>query len=219
MSEGPRVLGLGAGGHARVALESLRAAGGYVVAGFLDPREDLWGTLIDGVPVLGGDDLLAGQFDEGVGLVFVGLGSADDTRPRRRLYDLAQTLGMGAVTIIDPSALVSSTASVHEGATVLPRATINAGSVVGENAIINTAAVVDHDCRIGAHAHVASGATLASGVQVGDGAHVGAGAVVRQGVSIGEHAVVGIGAAVVRDVEPETVVTGVPASFLRVVNR
>jgi sugar O-acyltransferase (sialic acid O-acetyltransferase NeuD family) len=215
MSELLRVLGLGAGGHARVALESLRAAGGYEPVGFLDPREELWGTLVDGVPVLGGDDLLAPQYDAGVTRMFVGLGSPSDTRPRRHLYERARAAGFEAVTIVDPSARVSTSASLAAGATVLPLAAVNAGAAVGANAIVNTHAVVEHDCVVGDHAHVASGATLASGVVVGEGAHVGAGAVVRQGIRVGAGAVVGVGAAVVADVAAGSVVVGVPARPLR----
>ena len=44
---------------------------------------------------------------------------------------------------------------------------------------------------------------------------VGAGATVRQCLSIGEGAIVGAGAVVVKDVEPWTVVIGVPAHPLR----
>lgn len=215
MSDLPRLIGLGAGGHARVAVESLRAAGGYHLVGFLDPREELWGTDIGGIPVLGGDDLLDRQYHQGVQWMFVGLGSVSDTQPRRRLYESAIRVGFRAASIIDPSARISGSASLRSGVTILPSAVVNAGAEVGENAIVNTSAVIEHDCVVGAHAHVASGATLAAAVDVGEGAHIGAGAVVRQGIRIGARAVVGIGAAVVEDVEPETVVAGVPARTLR----
>lgn len=47
------------------------------------------------------------------------------------------------------------------------------------------------------------------------GASVGSGATVLGGVTIGENALVGAGAVVTRDVEPNTVVAGNPARFLR----
>jgi sugar O-acyltransferase (sialic acid O-acetyltransferase NeuD family) len=207
-----RVLGLGAGGHAKAVLEALDAAGGYEVVGLLDPRRD--GDVL-GRPVLGDDSLLERQYDDGVRHAFIGLGGVGDTAPRRRLYELARTNGFEIVSVVHPSAVVSPSAEVGAGATILARAVVGADTRLGEDVIVNTAAVVEHDCRIGDHAHLATGALLASGVEVGDGAHVGAGAVVRQGIRIGAGAIVGAGAAVVRDVEPGAVVAGVPARVLR----
>ncbi|HVE57550.1 MAG TPA: acyltransferase [Pyrinomonadaceae bacterium] len=47
------------------------------------------------------------------------------------------------------------------------------------------------------------------------GASIGSGAVIIAGVTIGENAIVGAGAVVTRDVEPDTIVAGVPAKKLR----
>jgi len=47
------------------------------------------------------------------------------------------------------------------------------------------------------------------------GCYLGAGCLVLPGVTVGERAVVASGAVVTRDVDPETVVGGVPARFLR----
>ena len=46
---------------------------------------------------------------------------------------------------------------------------------------------------------------------LGDRVFIGAGAIVNMGVTIGDGAVVGAGAVVTRDVDPYTVVAGVPA--------
>ena len=70
---------------------------------------------------------------------------------------------------------------------------------------------MEHDCRLGDNIHVATGAKMCSTVTVGSEAHIGAGATVRQGISIGEGAIIGAGAVVVEDVDPWTVVVGVPA--------
>jgi UDP-perosamine 4-acetyltransferase len=198
-----------------VVLETLLETGGYEVVGLLDPRRELWGTEVLGVAVLGDDDLLGRQYADGVSHAFIGLGGASDTRPRRRLYELARSHGLDVVAAVHPRAAVSPSARLGRGPTVLAGAVVSAGAELGENVIVNTGAIVDHDCRIGPHAHVATGARLASGVEVGEGAHVGAGATLIQGVGVGAGAVVGAGAAVVRDVEPGTVVAGVPARLLR----
>ena len=92
---------------------------------------------------------------------------------------------------------------------------INSDTQFGVNVIVNTGAIVEHDCVIDSHAHIATGAKLSGTVMVGKGAHIGVGASVRQGINIGEGAIVGAGAAVVKDVEPWTVVVGVPARLLR----
>lgn len=52
-------------------------------------------------------------------------------------------------------------------------------------------------------------------VVIGDGCDIGIGAIVLPGVKIGEGSIVGAGAVVTKDVEPYTVVAGVPAKFLR----
>ncbi|MEX0885733.1 MAG: acyltransferase [Phycisphaeraceae bacterium] len=53
------------------------------------------------------------------------------------------------------------------------------------------------------------------GIDVGRGAWIGAGAIVLDGVKIGAHAIVAAGAVVTHDVEPYTVVAGVPARPLK----
>jgi acetyltransferase-like isoleucine patch superfamily enzyme len=53
------------------------------------------------------------------------------------------------------------------------------------------------------------------GVEIGAYSWIGAAAVVLDGVHIGARAVVAAGAVVIRDVEPESVVGGVPARALR----
>jgi sugar O-acyltransferase (sialic acid O-acetyltransferase NeuD family) len=215
LSEAVRIIGLGAGGHAKAVLDVLAAVGGFEVVGLLDPRRELVGTTVGGAPVLGDDSLLSRQYDEGVRAAFIGLGGVGNTQPRRRLYDLALSEGFEVVSIRHPSAVISASARIGSGATLMPLAAVGADCSIADDVIINTGAVVEHDCRVGAHVHVASSATVTSGVTVDDCVHIGAGATIRQGISIGVGAVVGAGAVVVRDVEPGVVVVGVPASVLR----
>ena len=52
-------------------------------------------------------------------------------------------------------------------------------------------------------------------VIIGDGSDIGIGAIILPGVTIGKGAIVGAGAVVTKDVEPHTVVAGVPAKLQR----
>lgn len=205
------IVGLGAGGHAKVVMEILKAYPDCQVVGLLDPKHELHGQKVLGVPILGGDDELPRLRDQGVRYFFIGLGSTSDLKPRRRLYEFAQSSGLTPVSAIHPSAIISPSVTVGIGTTIMANAVINAGAQIGEDVIVNTGVIIEHDCVIGNHVHIATGASLAGGVWVGDNVHVGQGAVIRQATSIGTGAVIGAGAVLVADVSENQVMVGNPA--------
>jgi sugar O-acyltransferase (sialic acid O-acetyltransferase NeuD family) len=209
------VVGLGAGGHARVVIDTLRALGGWDVVALLDRDPALAGTTILGVRVLGDDGKLGDVRADGVRHAFVGVGSVGDATVRRRLYELARRQGFELVAAVHPRATIAPSAEVGDGPTIMAGAIVNAAARLGDNVIVNTGAIVEHDCVVASHVHIATGARLASTVTIGEGAHVGIGAAVRQGIRIGRNAIVGAGAVVVDDVAAGAVVVGVPARPLR----
>jgi UDP-perosamine 4-acetyltransferase len=210
-----KIIGLGAGGHAKVVIEVLQSIDSNDIVGLLDHNPKLWNRRVLGIEVLGDDALMFELHGQGVRHAFIGLGGADDTGPRRLLYQRARDIGFEIISAVHPDATVSPSAKIGSGLTVFAQAVVNADARLGENVTVNTGAIVEHDCHIGDHVHLATGSRLCSAVQVGSGAHIGAGATVRQNISIGEGAVVGAGAVVVKNVDPWTVVMGVPAKLYR----
>lgn len=210
-----QVIGLGAGGHAKVVIEILRLIEGYELLGLLDPKQELWGTDVLGVPVLGDDDLLPELYDQGVRYAFIGLGTVGDTQPRRRLYEKACRQGFQIVQAIHSQAVIAPSVEIGHGPTIMAGAVINTAATLGDNVIVNTGAIVEHDCVIGSHVHIATGARLASTVHASEGAHIGLGASIRQCIHIGRNAIVGAGAVVVDDVPDSVVVMGAPARIFR----
>jgi UDP-perosamine 4-acetyltransferase len=203
---------LGGGGHARMLIEILTLRG-IPILGILDKNYELWGTTNQGVPILGGDDLLPELLTQAKWFA-IGLGGTGNNRPRQKLFDYALSLGCEPLSIIHPKAIVSQWTEFGNGSQLLPGCIINVGAVLGKNVIINSGAIVEHDCRIGDHAHIASGARLASTVTIGMGAHIGAGATIRQCINIGSYALVAAGAVVVKDVPDGKIVAGIPAKPL-----
>ena len=206
-----QAIGIGAGGHAKVVIEIIKLANEYQIAGLLDSDEAKVGQEIEGARVLGDDSLMLKLYEQGIRHAFMSIGSLGDSNLRRALFEKARGIGFEMVSAIHPLAVVSQSAHLEPGPTIMALAIVNPGSQIGTNVIINTGAIVDHDCVIGNHVHVASGACLSGGVSVGDGAHIGVGAVVREGISIGRSSIVGAGAVVVRDVPDNVTVIGVPA--------
>jgi UDP-perosamine 4-acetyltransferase len=209
------VIGLGAGGHARVLIDILQSQREFRVAGLLDACTEKKGTKVFGVPVLGDDSLLPELFSRGIRHAFVGVGSIGQCTRRREIYDRATSFGFSLISIIHPNASVSSFAKTGTGITIMAGAVINAGAILGDNVLVNTGAIVEHDCVIEDHAHIATGACLAGTVKVGVGSHIGAGAVVRQDISVGSNSIVGAGSVVVKNVADNAIVFGIPAKFFR----
>jgi UDP-perosamine 4-acetyltransferase len=211
MAETLRCVILGGGGHARVIIDCLRAAGSVAPAAILDDDETLWGGTVMDVPVLGGDALIDEAEARGITLFAVGIGNLGDAGPRRRLFEFGLSRGLAPAVARHPSAIVSAAATIGPGCQLLAGAIVNAGARLGANVIVNTGTIVEHDCEIGDHAHIATGAALAGTVAVGAGALIGVGAAVKNNIEIGADAIVGAGAAVVDHVAPGATVAGNPA--------
>ncbi len=78
-----RVVGLGAGGHARCMIEILQRQTEYDVVGLLTPNKELQSQQILGVPILGSDEMLPELLEKGIKYFFVGVGGVGDNRPRK----------------------------------------------------------------------------------------------------------------------------------------
>jgi sugar O-acyltransferase (sialic acid O-acetyltransferase NeuD family) len=207
----PVVILLGAGGHARVLIDMILEHDLATPFGILDPDHRLWGQDLFGVPVLGGDNLLASMHEKGVTHFVVSVGSVGLTRIRQSLHQLGISHQLLPLTLKHPSAIVSARATIGVGCQLLAGVVVNTNAMIGRNVILNTGVIVEHDCKIEDHVHLAPGVTLSGNCHVGIGAHLGTGAIVRQGISIGANAIVGAGAVVIRDVPAEVTVVGVPA--------
>lgn len=204
-----RVVVIGAGGHAKVVIEAVRALGGEVV-GLVDAA--LATPPVLGAPVLGGDEMLPCLRAQGLDAVVVALGG---NILRERVGRQVQELGFVLPTVVHPSALVSPSAKMGMGVVVMARAVVGTEVSIGDLAIVNTGAVLDHDCKLGTAAHVAPGCALAGNVRVGVRTLIGVGSAVRPGIRIGADVIVGTGSAVVSDVPDGATVAGVPARLLR----
>ena len=224
---------IGAGTYGEVYLAYLQEAGVDIV-GFLDDNKDLHGSLVKGVRVLGGTDLLPSLRDTyQVEAVYCPIGN---NKLRVRFLSLANQLGYQTPNYIHPSAIISSSVVIGKGVYVLlntsimPYVTIqdyvmismNANiahhSVLEEGTFISTG--VNFGASIVAHkySYVGISATIMTASIVAHKySYVGISATIMTGIkNLGEDCLVGAGAVVIKDVPDKAVVAGVPAKMLRI---
>jgi UDP-perosamine 4-acetyltransferase len=196
---------VGAGGHAKVCIELLRASDlplACCIGG--DDSDDF----CLGLPVHRGDVHLARLRGQGHDRAFIAIGS---NALRQRLARSARELGFQLVNAISPTACVSPTARLGHGIAIMAGAVINASTTVGDLAIVNTLASVDHDGDIGEAAHVAPHCGLAGNVTLGERSFLGVGSKVIPGIVIGRDVVAGAGSVIVVNVQEGARIKGVPA--------
>ncbi|GGL75084.1 hexapeptide transferase [Deinococcus aerolatus] len=195
------ILVVGAGGHAKVVIATLRAAG-LDVAGVLDDRAESWGTSILGCSVLGGLDQLERLADRAV--IAIGSNAA-------RLDIATRFPDTEWTSAIHPAATVHESVRVGPGTVIFAGAVIQPDTVLGRHVIVNTGATVDHDCVLGDYAHAAPGVHLAGTVRLEEGVFLGVGCAVTPGITVGRWTTVGAGGVVVRSLPANAVAVGIPA--------
>lgn len=203
------VIIIGAGGHAKVLIDTLKLSGVEII-GILDALPETKGLSVFGVEVLGNDERLS-AFDTGSIELVNAVGSVSQPVVRKQVFDMSKIRGFRFATVIHPSAVISPHTELAEGVQIMAGAVVQPGCRVGCNVIINTRASVDHDCVIEDHVHIAPGVTLSGGVVVGECTHIGTGATVIQGVTIGKECHIAAGAVVIRNTNEGDVVMGIPA--------
>ena len=196
---------IGAGGHAKVAIEAWRSGGGEVT-GLYDDDPDMAEREVLAAPVRGKvADAIASS-----SVLHLAIG---DNRARARIA--AGIEESRCPPVVHQRSWISPTASVGPGCLICAGVVIQALARIGRHTIVNSQALVEHDIAIGDFCHIAPGVRLGGAVRIGDGVLVGIGSVLLPGVRVGDEAVIGGGAVVIRDVAPGAVVGGNPARPLR----
>src|SRR5438105_1179152 len=100
-----KIVVFGAGGHAKVALDTVKSMGRYVVVGLLDNSMEFHGKTRWGYKVLGGRDQFAVLHKRGVKHLIAALG---DNRQRQTVFEEAVKAGLVPVSVVHPSAQLGS---------------------------------------------------------------------------------------------------------------
>ncbi len=187
----------GASGHGLVVADIARTCG-YDDVIFVDDGENDYPSFEDikrtsGIPVA------------------FGIGS---NSIRAKLFERVQNSGFEIVSLIHPSAIISSSVTIGKGTVIMPNVVVNAKATIGDGVILNTSCIVEHECVIENFVHISPKVALAGDVKVGKFTHIGIGSNVIQGIIIGKNVTVGGGSIVIRNIDDNQKVVGVPAQSI-----
>lgn len=203
----PLVL-VAASGLAREVLAMVRRDGGHEVVGFLDDDASRHGTMVDGVPVLGGIDAVTSIPDAEL-LVCAGRGTA-----RERIVGRLEAKGVlphRYATVLHPAVEVPDGCEVGAGSILLAGTVMTTAVTLGEHVVVMPNVTLTHDCVVRDFATLCAGVSLGGAVVVGRGAYVGMNASVRENVRIGAGATLGMGAVLLTQAPSGSTWAGVPA--------
>lgn len=127
---------------------------------------------------------------------------------------------------IEPGAVIRDHVEIGDNAVIMMGAVINIGAVIGEKTMIDMNTVIGGRAIIGKNCHIGAGAVVAGVIEppsaepviIEDDVLLGANAVILEGVRVGKGSIIAAGSVVLSNVEPYSVVVGVPGKVIKKVD-
>lgn len=207
-----KVLLIGAGGFAKVIVDTIEAAGIYEIAGFVDNEgvEDEYRSY----KVIGSDRDLDFLYSQGISNAVVAIGFLGGSDKRRNIFSRLKGIGFSMPPVIDRTAVIAGDVIIGEGTYIGKNAVVNSEAKIGKMCIINTSSVIEHECSVEDFSHVSVGAVACGQVKIGPDVFVGANAAIIQGVKVAGNCIIGAGAVVTGNITKEGTYVGVPARMV-----
>jgi sugar O-acyltransferase (sialic acid O-acetyltransferase NeuD family) len=210
-----KVVIIGAGGFGREVLDVFEAVNQakptYEILGFIvEPGYQNPGTILNDIPILGYYDWL--EENKADVQAICGVGAPEQ---RRRLIHKAEKIGVQFCTVIHPNAIYTRWMEVGTGSIITAGCILTNNIYIGNHVHLNLDCTVGHDVIIEDFVTVSPGVHISGNVKLREGSFIGTGANLIEGKEIGAWSVVGAGCAVIKDVEPNTLVVGVPGKVAK----
>lgn len=172
--------------------------------GFIDQQE--------GENVIGDDEFVLNRTSELA--VVVAIGNPDIRERLIKKYKKNSKIVFP--NLIDPSVIYSSSVSLGVGNIICANTVLTVNITVGDYNFVNLGCTISHDTVIGNYNTVNSGSCISGNVRISNGCYIGTGAKIIQGKFVSEGAIIGAGAVVVKNVQENCTVVGVPARVIKI---
>jgi sugar O-acyltransferase (sialic acid O-acetyltransferase NeuD family) len=175
---------IGAGGGAKMCIDSLESSIDYQVVGLLDDKIEI-GIRVQGIPVIGRVNCIKQLLDFKITNFVIAFGVLEKRYKRFELYSALKEIGCKFPNIIHPRAIVEKSVKLGEGNVILAGANIGSSVKLGNLNYINNNSLISHDCTLDNNIHIAPGAVLASSIKVESDVLIGMNTTLFYGITIG----------------------------------
>jgi sugar O-acyltransferase (sialic acid O-acetyltransferase NeuD family) len=213
-SKSERVVIVGTGETAALALEYFRYDSPYEVVAFSAEEAFLGSDVYCGMPTVSLEKL-AGIYSPAEYRVFVAVSMTQLNRLRRRLYGAVKSVGFDCVSYVSSHACVMRTVELGDNVYVGENTTVQHGARVGNNVTIAGGTFIGHSSVIEDDVFIGPDVTVCGFSRVGRGSFVGAKSCIADTRVVAEDCLIGAGAIVVKDTEAGGVYVGNPARAYR----
>ncbi len=182
----------------------------WELLGFVDDNIEP-GTLVNGIPVLGGVDYLL-AYQERI-CVVCAVGNA---RIRRQIIQkLKKNTQLSYPNLIDPSVLMSGFIQMGEGNILCAGSILTVNLKIGDFVIVNLDTTIGHDVVIENFVTIYPSVNVSGCVHIGAVSEIGTGTQIIQGKTIGTRTIVGAGSVVIREIPDDCTAVGSPAKPIK----
>lgn len=133
---------------------------------------------------------------------------------RAKLFKKVKNNGFEIVTLIHSSSIISSSVIIGKGTIIMPNVVVNAKAIIENGVILNSSCVLEHECIIDDFVHITPNEALAGDVKVGKFTYIGIESSVIQFLEIGKNMIVGGGSMVIRNIDDNQKVVGIPVQLI-----
>lgn len=182
----------------------------FNILGFIDDDYDKRGKIINGYKVLGGIDYLKNKkniyFTCAIGNVGI----------KKSIVQKVKSLGIRAQTLIHPSVVYGGFNKIGEGAIICAGSIITTNTIIKDYVTINLSCTVGHDAVIEEYCTLYPSVNISGNCVIGKLSELGTKTAIIQGVKIGQKTITGAGTVVVKNMDGNCTIVGIPAKALNI---
>jgi len=199
------VYGAGKGGE--TIYETITLGGEFEVVAFFD--DNISGPFL-GKPVYSVNEQTV-LLKENINRLIIAIANG---KKRCFLGNDLEKSGFELINAIHPNSYISPTAKLGKGNHIKAGAIIDTNTIIGNNNIIDNGVIIAHDNNIGDGCHLAPGCVLGSSIIIRDYSILGIGSSISTKVKIGKGCIVSLNTSVIKDIDDNLLVEGVPGKII-----